>query len=172
MCIQDQVDATQPSPEFVDNLAKRYLAAKVMCAEAQATLGEVEKEATALVQEWGIVVPKAEQSRRLSGKLAVLTVTKSNTLTVLDDRVDTLRDALFVNGYGAFFTKLFAERKKWEVVEGAEAALKAESLPKRLAEKVMNLWGRCIDVKAKKPSLKVQIADPAKPAKRAKKAGN
>ena len=42
--------------------------------------------------------------------------------------------------------------------------------PKRLAEKVLNLWGRCITVKPKKASLKVAIADPAK-AKRAKKGG-
>ena len=171
MCIQDQIDAMQPTPEFVDNLAKRYMAAKIMCAEAKATFDKVEEEGTKLVNEWGIVVPKAEQSRRLSGKLAVLQVTKSNTLTILDDRVQTLKDALLVNGYGYFFSKLFAERKKWEVVEGAEAALKDESLPKRLAEKVMNLWGRCIDVKPKKPSLKVTLADPAKPAKRAKKGG-
>ena len=66
----------------------------------------------------------------------------------------------------AFFKRLFTLRSKYEVVEGAEAALKAESLPKRLTEKVLNLWGRCIRVKAKKPSLKVVIADPAKPAKK------
>ncbi len=98
-----------------------------------------------------------------------LTITKADTLVIVDERVNTLRDALLANGYGQFFQKLFAERKKWEVVEGAEAALKAEALPKRLAEKVLNLWGRCITVKPKKPSLKVTLGDPAKPAKRAKK---
>ena len=58
---------------------------------------------------------------------------------------------------------------KYEIVQGAESALKTEALPKRLAEKVLNLFGRCLTVKAKKPSLKVTIADPAKPAKKARK---
>jgi hypothetical protein len=108
----------------------------------------------------------AEKSRRLHGKLAELTVTKSDTLTINDERVEDLRQALEANYFGAFFKRLFTLRSKYEVVEGAEAALKAESLPKRLTEKVLNLWGRCISVKAKKPSLKVVIADPAKPAKK------
>jgi hypothetical protein len=168
--IANETLGTQPTPEFIDELAKRYLAAKARSADAQATVAAIELEAIALVRDWGFVPAHAEKSRKLNGKLAELTVTKADTLTVVDERVETLRDALFVNGYGAFFAKLFAERKKWEVIEGAEAALKSESLPKRLSEKVLNLWGRCISVKPKKPSLKVVLADPAKPAKRAKKA--
>jgi hypothetical protein len=171
MCIQDQIDAMRPTPEQLDEIARRYLAAKLAVLTAGETFKAIEDEAIALVGEWGTVPANAEKSRRLAGKLSEFTVTKADTLTVIDERVDTLKEALEANGYGAFFPRLFAERRKWEVVEGAEAALKAESLPKRLAEKVLNLWGRCISVKPKKPSLKVVIADPAKPAKRAKKEG-
>lgn len=173
MSIQDpqiaQLAASRPTPEQIDDLARRYLCAKLLQLGTAEAFKRVEDEAIALVGEWGSVPAQAEKSRRLKGALSELTVTKSDVLTIADDRVETLRDALFVNGYGGFFTKLFAERRKWEVVEGAEAALKAESLPKRLAERVLNLWGRCITVKPKKASLKVVIADPAK-AKRAKKA--
>jgi hypothetical protein len=169
MCIQDRIDALRPTAEQLDELARRYVAAKLAAATAVEAFKAVEDEAIALVKEWGVAAPNAEKSRKLAGRLSKFTVTKADTLTIIDERVELLKDALFVNGYGAFFAKLFAERKKWEVVEGAEAALKAESLPKRLAERVMNLWGRCITVKPKKPSLKVAIADPAKPAKRAKK---
>jgi hypothetical protein len=169
MCIQDQIDALRPTPEQIDELASRYLAAKLAQLAASEAFKAIEDEAVALVQEWGTVPANAEKSRRLAGKRSEFTVTKADTLIIVDERVETLKDALYVNGYGAFFGKLFAERRKWEVVEGAEAALKAESLPKRLSEKVLNLWGRCITVKPKKPSLKVVIADPAKPAKRAKK---
>jgi hypothetical protein len=159
----------RPTPEFIDELATRYLDAKAKSLTAQAVAATIELEAVAFVKQWGIVPPHAEKSRKLAGKFAELTVTKADTLAINDERVDDLKDALEANGYGNFFLRLFAERKKWEVVEGAEAALKSESLPKRLSEKVLNLWGRCISVKPKKRSLKVVIADPAKPAKRTKK---
>ena len=169
MCIQDQIDALAPSPELIDELASRYLQAKEKAGEAQNTVAAIADEAIALVNAWGIVPAHAEKSRKLNGKRAEFTVTKADTLTVVDDRVETLKEALEANGYGEYFKKLFTLRSKYEVVEGAEAALKSESLPKRLAEKVLNLWGRCIAVRPKKPMLKVVLADPAKPAKRAKK---
>lgn len=162
----------RPSPEFIDEIATRYLLAKAKSVQAQQIVSAIEVEAVALVKEWGIVPAHAEKSRRLIGRLAELTITKADTLAINDERVDDLKGALVARGYGAFFAKLFTERRKWEVVEGAEAALKSESLPKRLSEKVLNLWGRCISVNPKKPSLKVNVADPAKPAKKAKKAGN
>ncbi len=158
-----------PAPEFIDDLAARYVEAKGRVAEAQTTAAAIEQEAIALVNAWGFVPPHAEKSRKLNGRRAELTVTRADTLTVVDDRVEALREALEANGYGEYFKKLFTLRSKYEVVEGAEAALKSESLPKRLSEKVLNLWGRCIAVRPKKPSLKVSLADPAKPAKRAKK---
>jgi hypothetical protein len=170
-CIQDQIEALRPTPEQIDGMAFEYERAKAAKAAAAEALERIEAEAVALVGEWGTVPAHAEKSRRLAGRLAEFTVTRADTLTVVDERVDTLKDALEANGYADFFPKLFVERFKWEVIEGAEAALKAESLPKRLSEKVLNLWGRCIAVKPKKPSLKVVIADPAKPAKRARKAG-
>lgn len=121
-----------------------------------------------LVQTWGSVPPNAEKSRRLNGRLAELTVTKSDSIDVNFDRVETLREALEANGRGDFFKRLFVVTSKYQIVDGAETALKAEALSKRLAEKVLNLFGRCITVKAKKPSLKVTIADPAKPAKKSR----
>ena len=159
----------RPTPDMIDDVAGRYEGATRSVAYEKDRLAKIQEEAIKLVQEWGIVPPNAEKSRRLNGRLAELTVTKSDVLTINDERVETLKDALEANGHGEYFSKLFALRSKYEVVEGAESALKSESLPKRLAEKVLNLWGRCISVKAKKPSLKVTIADPAKPAKKARK---
>jgi hypothetical protein len=164
------VDGTKPTPEQIDDLAARHVHAKFAKAEASAQLEAIEVEAVALVEAWGTVPAHAEKSRRLAGKLSEFTVTRADTLTIIDDRVETLREALEANGFGEYFKRLFTLRSKYEVVEGAEAALKSESLPKRLSEKVLNLWGRCITVKPKKPSLKVTLADPAQPAKKAKKA--
>lgn len=161
-------NSPRPTAAEIDDIAQRYATAKHAAADSVAAFQSIEQEMIAMVTQYGIVVPRAEKSRRLAGIRAELTVTKSDTLTIDDSRVDDLKGALEANGYGDFFRRLFAERRKWEVVEGAEAALKAESLPKRLTEKVLNLWGRCISVKPKKPSLKVVISDPAAPAKRRK----
>ncbi len=160
----------RPTPEAIDDLAARVAIARVDVLIAQRAAQALEKEAIGWVNIWGAVPAHAEKSRRLAGKLNELTVTKSDALTIVDERVVALKEALEANGYGDYFKKLFTLRSKYEVVEGAEAALKSESLPKRLSEKVLNLWGRCISVKPKKPSLKLTIADPAKPAKKAKKA--
>jgi len=164
-------ETARPTPEQIDELAREYEAAKSIVAQEKQRLADLEERLIIMVQSWGVVPAHAEKSRRLVGRFAELLVTRADTLTVNDERVETLKDALEANGYGEYFRKLFTLRSKYEVVEGAETALKSESLPKRLSEKVLNLWGRCISVRAKKPSLKVTLADPAKPAKKAKKGG-
>lgn len=169
--ITEAATVTRPTPEAIDQLARRYDEAKRVLAAARLDFGDVEKEAIDLVNAHGIVVPRAEKSRRLNGRLAQLTVTKGDTLTINAERVETLREALEANGRSDFFAKLFTLRSKYEVVDGAESALKTEAISKRLSEKVLNLWGRCISVKAKKPSLKVLIADQAKPAKKLRQKG-
>ena len=162
---------TRPTPDEIDAMAQRLQEARTAKALATNAFESLEDEAVRMVTQFGIVPPNAEKSRRLSGRLAELTVTKSDTITIDDERVIDLRDALDTVGRLDFFKRLFTVHSKYEIVEGAESVLKSESLPKRLAEKVLNMFGRCINVKAKKASLKVVIADPAKPAKkpRAKK---
>jgi len=164
----------RPSPEQIDDLVRDYLHGKKLREEFARDQAKQEAFLLHLVQTWGAVPAGAEKSRRLNGRLAEITVTRSDSIAVNGERVETLKEALEANGYGDFFSKLFARQEpKYEIVNGAEAALKEVALPRRLAEKVMNLFGRCITVKPKKPSLKVSIADPAKPAKksRAKKGG-
>lgn len=159
----------RPSLDEIDLLAAQYRAAKAAKAAAQESYEEIEETLVNLVQVYGFVPANAEKSRRLNGRVAELTITKADILTINEDRVETLREALEANGFGDYFGKLFAKRTKYEVVEGAESALKAESLPKRLSERVLQLWGRCISVRAKKPSLRVVIAEPTA-AKRSRKA--
>ena len=164
----------RPTPESIDEIATLYLCAKQAVVNAQIDLDNFEKEAVEMVTRFGVVPPHAEKSRRLVGRVAELTLTKGDTLTVNQDRVELLKDALEANGHGEFFSKLFALRSKYEVVEGAEVALKTEQVSKRFSEKLLNLWGRCISVKAKKPSLRVVITEAtnsAKPTRRSKKGG-
>lgn len=166
--MRDAETSVRPTAAAIDDVAQRYEAAKLSVANEKELLAAIEQEAIDMVMNFGVVPPHAEKSRRLVGRVAEMTVTRSDVLTIKDERVETLRDALEANGRGDFFARLFTLRSKYEVVEGAEAALKSEPLPKRLSEKVLNLWGRCISVKPKKPALKV-VLGPAKPAKRAGK---
>jgi len=159
----------RPSPEAIDEIAKLYLEGVAAKASATAAVAELESKLIDLVAKWGVVPPHAEKSRRLKGAIAELTVTKADVFTIVEDRVTVLKEALEANGYGEWFGKLFKLNSKWEAVEGAEAALKAETLPKRLSEKVLNLWGRCITVKPKKPALRVDMGEQPKKAARAKK---
>lgn len=161
----------RPTPDEVDELAKRYLEAVDQKCEAQRMVTVLEGQLTQLVNDWGVVLPRSEKSRHLVGIRARLKVTKSDTLTIQDERVETLKEVLDAAGFKEYFPKLFVPRTKWEMVKGAADALKSDSLPKRLAEKVLNLWGRCIKPTPKKPSLTVTLADPAKPAKKSRKAG-
>lgn len=172
--IDDTATRPRPTVDEIDAIATRYQDAKLDKVSSSLAFEEIEEEAIRMVTEFGIVPPGAEKSRRLNGRLAELTVTKSDQISIKDDRVNDLRDALSSVGRLDFFKRLFTLRSKWETVTDAETALREESLPKRLAEKVVSLWGRCLDVKPKSPSLKVVVADPSKPAKkpRGKKLSN
>jgi hypothetical protein len=158
----------RPTPEQIDEWSRVYLGLLDQAHQIKQVIAEREAALMEIVKLWGAVPPNAEKSRRLNGRLAELTVTKSDTITVNFERVEMLREALEANGRGEYFKNLFSLNSKYEIVDGAESALKTEALPKRLAEKVLNLFGRCINVKPKKPSLKVTIADPAKPAKKSR----
>ena len=161
---------TRPTPEQIDELARKHVKAQLDKIAATQAFDAVASEVEDMVQAWGIVPAGAEKSRRLNGRLAVLTVTKSDTITVNAERVETLKDMLEANDHADLFPKLFAVQTKYEIVEGAESVLKAIEVGKRLSEKVLNFFGRCITVKAKKPSVKVEIANPDKSAKKARKA--
>jgi len=158
----------RPTPEEIDTVARRYQDAKLDKIAATQAFEEVKDEAIRMVTNFGIVPPGAEKSRRLNGRLAELTVTKADQIFIKDDRVNDLRDALASVGRPDFFKRLFTLRSKWEIVANAESALREDSLPRRLAEKVLNLYGRCIDVKPKDPSLRVVVADPAKPPRKSR----
>lgn len=160
----------RPTPDQLDKLAALYNAAKEDQAQANKVFAYIENECVGLVKKHGTVPPNAEKSRRLSGTLSEFTVTKSDKLSLVQERIKDLKDALAADGFGEFFSNLFVEVTKFEMVKGASEAFKADSLPKRLADKTIRLWGRCIDVTSKKPSLKVTLANPNKPAKKAKKA--
>lgn len=120
---------------------------------------------------WSCRTPRSRAAS--PGRHSELTLTKSDTITIDDGRVEDLKSALEANKRSDHFPRLFTLRSKYEVVDGADQVMRTESVSKRLSEKILSLFGRCIQVKAKKPSLKVVMFDLSKPPKksRAKKGG-
>jgi hypothetical protein len=159
-------ETLRPTPETIDHLAARWQQAKDELTATKAAFESIEQEGIDMVTRFGVVPPYAEKSIRLSGATAELTVTRADSITLDEPRVGDLRNALYANNREALFHTLFGMRTKYELLEGAAGAVKGAKLPKRLATRVMNMFARCFDVKSKKPSLKVVIADPAKPAKK------
>jgi tRNA U34 5-methylaminomethyl-2-thiouridine-forming methyltransferase MnmC len=127
--VEKRIEEMRPTAEQIDAAGRDYKAAREAVEFAQDRLAEYEAAAIALVETWGTVPPHAEKSRRLAGKLSELTVTKAYTLTIVDERVETLKEALEANGYGAYFARLFTLRSKYEVVKDAEAALRTRACP-------------------------------------------
>ena len=170
-------DSARPTAEQIDELAAKYNLAAAVCAKADATFAVIEKECIDMVAAWGVAPPRAEASRRLEGKLAELTVTTGNSIAINEDRVEDVRQALAANGRAEFFAKLFRPRVRHELVEGAETALKTETMSKRLGEKILAMFGRCFTAKKKKPSLTVKLlvatptAKKSRTAKTAQEAG-
>jgi hypothetical protein len=160
----------RPTPDQVDELAEKYFAADKAFKDAKKALDVIETEAIKLVQSFGVVPPKAENSRRLDGKFTFLTVTAGNTTNIDESRVQDLKEALETNNFDAVFWNLFKQRTRHEQVKGAALAILAAGMPKRLTEKVQKLFSRCFSTTKKAPSLKVKriVEKPAKKSRKAK----
>jgi hypothetical protein len=163
-----ELTGERPTPDQIDELAVRYAKALADVAAADVIFDKIESEAIALVQKHGVVPPNAEASRRLEGRISEFTVTTGNSVTIDEARVQDLKGALDANGFIAIFPNLFQERTRHELVKGADVAIVAAGMPKRLTEKVLAMFGRCFDAKKKSPSLKVKTIAVTK-AKKAKK---
>jgi hypothetical protein len=154
----------RPTPEEIDALAEQWFAAAQALAEAKKAFDAIDDVGIAMVEYFGTVPPKAENSRRLDGKFTVLTVTVGNATSIDEERVIAVRDALRANQFEPIFHNLFKERTRHEMVKDAALAILAAGMPKRLTETVQKLFSRCFSTVKKAPSLKVKrlVEKPAK----------
>jgi hypothetical protein len=160
-----------PTPEAVDQLADSWFAAKAHCAVTDATLDAIVAQAIELVTHFGIVCAGAENSRELRGRLSELMIIIGNQITVEEDRVQDFKEMLEVNGFGAIFANVFRARIRHEIIGDPEKAILAAGMPKRVTDKALQMFGRCVTAKKKAPVLKVKriVEKPAKKS-RSKKA--
>jgi hypothetical protein len=159
----------QPTPDEIDAEIAFYKNAMACLKAAEETANQYKAKLIFLVDSFGTVPAHAEQSRRLAGRRNTVTVTRGTSVNVNEPAVADLRDYLGPLGLG-IFEHLFAVSTKHTLRDGARELLKKLSLPRRTEEKVLGLFGKCIDPKSKAPSVKVEVIKPEKPARKPKAA--
>lgn len=154
------------TPDEIDAEIAFYQNALACAKQAQEVATKYRDRLVELTDRHGTRPPHAEQSVRLAGRRNTVTVTRGTTVTINDAAVEDLKqyvDGVIV-GDQPIFARLFASQIKYTLVEGARDLLKKLQLPRRTEEKTLSLFGRCIDLKTKAPTVKVEIIQPEKPA--------
>jgi hypothetical protein len=154
-----------PTPEEIDAQILFFQNAQACYRTAKETMDAGAKQLVAMVDAHGSRPAHAEQSIRLAGRRNVVTVTRGTTVRVHEPAVAELEGYLGDLG-GQIFTRLFARQTTHRLVEGARDLLKTLSLPRRTEEKVLSLFGRCVDITTKAPAVKIDVVQPEKPARK------
>lgn len=158
-----------PTPDEIDTEISFYNNAAECLKAAQKTCDDYKARLVFLADHFGARPEGAEQSLRLSGRRNTLTVTRGTSVAINEQAVGDLKGYLGELGL-PIFEQLFTAQTTHKLVEGARSLLKKLSMPRRAEERVLALFGKCIDVKAKAPAVKVEVIKPEKP-KRQPKAG-
>jgi hypothetical protein len=154
-----------PTPDEIDLEIVAYEVAVGAASIAEVAVKAAKERLIFLADSFGTIPPHAELSKRLSGRRNTLTVTRGFTTSVNEPAIADLKfyhDDHHLN----FFDRLFAVQTKHQMIEGARDVLKTISLPKRVNEKVLSLFGRCIDMKPIAPKVKIEVIKQEKAAKR------
>lgn len=158
--------ANQPmTPDEIDAEIIFYQQALECAKAAKDSADKYRDKLVELADRYGARPAHAEQSLRLAGRRNTVTVTRGTTVTVNEPAVAELETYLNTAGPHVF-SQLFATQTKHTLIEGARDLLKKLTLPRRTEEKVLSLFGRCIDLKTKAPTVKVEVIKPEKPARK------
>lgn len=146
-----------PTPAEIDALAKEYLELKDQALEKSAAAGA----ALQLVSDKGQILQDliaacgsahAEKSKIVYGLEFEAFATYSQFSSVDSAAVDTFRDALKKSAKTFLIGKMFEKSVRWTLRSEASTIIRGF----RLSPKLSALWGRCILLKDKKPTLTVR----------------
>ena len=160
------VEIPAPNIYMIDAYIAEYESAQRLLASAKAVHDIAKAGLIALVSAHGAVPQGADQSKRLVGQRNVATVTTANSTVVDEQAINDLGVYCAEQRLDSIFDRLFATEVKHKLIDGARSVLATLQLPKRTHEKILSLFGRCIDIKPKAPSLKVEVIEPEKPARK------
>lgn len=161
----EDATALPPTPDEIDAEIAFYQAALACAKQAQEDANKYRDRLVQLADSFGKRPAHAEQSLRLAGRRNTVTVTRGTTVTINEPAVADLERYLGETG-AQIFDQLFAKQVKHTLIEGARDLLKKITLPRRIEEKVLSLFGRCIDLKTKAPTVKVEVIQPEKPVRK------
>jgi hypothetical protein len=168
--VEDANAALPPTPDEIDSAILFYKNAKACFAAAKKTMEAEQETLVKLVDKYGHRPAGAEQSIRMAGRRNTVTITRGTTVTVDEQAVEVLDNYLgpLLIGASRIFDRLFAKQTTHKLLKGASEFLKEVDFPQRTEEKILSLFGRCIDVKTNAPSVKVKVIKAEKPARKAR----
>ena len=166
---QPQAAVATLTPAEIDLLISNYQEQQKIADESQAIADMLASQLTALVRQHGTKPDNAGQSWRMEGVHNSATVTISTTKSLRDENITSLLRYLHDHGLSALFHKMFAISNRYTLLDGSRDVLNGVDLPQRTRDKIHALFGMCLEVKDKKPSLKVSAVKPEKPARKPRK---
>lgn len=146
-----------PSPEEIDFAAKEYVGLRAKYLEAKKFSVELENQAELkgeilrdLVAQFGGA--HAEKSKILHGAELEIMCTYSQYSSVDAAAVENFRDALRKSKQARLLSKIFEKTIRWTLKSEASEIMRGS----KLTTKLQALWGKCILLKDRNPSLVVR----------------
>ena len=170
---EDQVKlATAPTPahpptaEEIDAACIAFENAEACFETAKKTMDAEEERLVAMVRAHGFRPEGAPQSQRLVGRRNTATVTIGRSITLFQGAILTFHQWCKRTARMPLFWRLFDVEQKYVAVEGWRDVLKSFNLSPKIHDRVGSMVALCTDVKPKAPSLKVEVIEPEKPARK------
>lgn len=146
-----------PSPQEVDQIAKKYLDLKDKFMQAKLAATELEQQMSyeaevlrKLASDFGSA--HAEKSKLLHGLKWEVMVSFSQSVTIDAAAVENFRQALVKEDKPGLLKKLFDKSLRWTLNPQASVIVRSE----KLSTKLRSLYAKCEVVKPKTPSLSVR----------------
>jgi len=135
--------------------ARRYLLLRDKEQAAKKAADAIKPRLLLAAERFGMVPDGAPKSRRIETRSFVVTRTVGSSTEVKDANVTELELTLAKARLSTLFPLLFERHVEYTLVDGADAALAEANLPKKAADAIRALYGRCFGHKTKTPSLDV-----------------
>ncbi len=152
---------TSPSNKHLDVIqfefnCRQYLHQRGLLEIAKTQCDALKPLIIADVERFGLVPTNAEKSRRIDGRDFVATLTTGDGIEVNDAAALELEILLSKARQSKVFPSLFTRRTEYSLVAGAGRIIEHTKWPKRWADEIRNLYGRCFTANKRTPILKVE----------------
>jgi len=162
----DTAGVLPPTPDEIDAEIAFYENAVACYQTAKKTMDGYEEKLVKLTDKHGYHPEGAPRSMRLAGRRKSITVTRGQTVKLHEPAIQNFAAWCRRRSKMGIFTQLFASVSKYVLIESAREVVSGLVLPKRTHDKVLTMFGLCIDVKVNEPSVKVDKIAPDQPTRK------